>query len=155
MHCLAFYSPRRMVCLLCHKINYVWLSLKLTLHCCRVRNSKKTALFPPDTWPPRPWPLFAYNLAVSLYIFLKTLCYYIPQVFCDYHGHSRKKNVFLYGCSMKETLWQSGSPINTASLKEDPGYRVRLLYNKRKSQMRSLSYLICFSRVICPKTFEW
>ncbi|KAK1888032.1 Cytosolic carboxypeptidase 4, partial [Dissostichus eleginoides] len=32
-----------------------------------------------------------------------------PLVFCDYHGHSRKKNVFLYGCSLKETLWQSGS----------------------------------------------
>ncbi|XP_058252240.1 cytosolic carboxypeptidase 4 isoform X2 [Hemibagrus wyckioides] len=59
----------------------------------------------------------------------KGLLYYLcsigktPLVFCDYHGHSRKKNVFLYGCSMKETLWQSGSPINTASLKEDPGYR--------------------------------
>jgi len=62
--------------------------------------------------------------------FEKRLCYHIPQVFCDYHGHSRKKNVFLYGCSMKETLWQSGSTINTASLKEDPGYRVHLLaYN--------------------------
>ncbi|XP_060741894.1 cytosolic carboxypeptidase 4 isoform X1 [Tachysurus vachellii] len=59
----------------------------------------------------------------------KGLLYYLcsigktPLVFCDYHGHSRKKNVFLYGCSVKETLWQSGSPINTASLKEDPGYR--------------------------------
>ncbi len=40
MHCLAFYSPRR-TCLLCHKINYAWLSLKLTLHCCRARNSKR------------------------------------------------------------------------------------------------------------------
>uniref|UniRef100_A0A4W6GCR9 Cytosolic carboxypeptidase 1 n=1 Tax=Lates calcarifer TaxID=8187 RepID=A0A4W6GCR9_LATCA len=32
-----------------------------------------------------------------------------PLVFCDYHGHSRKKNVFMYGCSVKET--------------EDLGYR--------------------------------
>ncbi|KAI4824926.1 hypothetical protein KUCAC02_020639 [Chaenocephalus aceratus] len=46
-----------------------------------------------------------------------------PLVFCDYHGHSRKKNVFLYGCSLKETLWQSGSSVNTMGLKEDPGYR--------------------------------
>nr|XP_061813066.1 cytosolic carboxypeptidase 4-like [Nerophis lumbriciformis] len=46
-----------------------------------------------------------------------------PLVFCDYHGHSRKKNVFLYGCSVKETLWQSGSTVDTARLKEDPGYR--------------------------------
>ncbi|KAM9816335.1 cytosolic carboxypeptidase 4 isoform 4-T4 [Syngnathus typhle] len=47
-----------------------------------------------------------------------------PLVFCDYHGHSRKKNVFLYGCSVKETLWQSGSTFDTAALKENPGYRV-------------------------------
>ncbi|XP_077453053.1 cytosolic carboxypeptidase 4 [Stigmatopora argus] len=46
-----------------------------------------------------------------------------PLVFCDYHGHSRKKNIFLYGCSVKETLWQSGSTVDTAKLKEDPGYR--------------------------------
>lgn len=50
------------------------------------------------------------------------LCVY--QVFCDYHGHSRKKNAFLYGCSIKETLWASGSDVTTVGLKEDPGYRV-------------------------------
>lgn len=48
----------------------------------------------------------------------------VRQVFCDYHGHSRKKNVFLYGCSIKETLWASGSDVDTVGLKEDPGYRV-------------------------------
>uniref|UniRef100_UPI00398F85EE cytosolic carboxypeptidase 4 n=1 Tax=Pristiophorus japonicus TaxID=55135 RepID=UPI00398F85EE len=46
-----------------------------------------------------------------------------PLVYCDYHGHSRKKNVFMYGCSLKETLWQSGSSIDTATLNEDIGYR--------------------------------
>ncbi|XP_067827511.1 cytosolic carboxypeptidase 4 [Heptranchias perlo] len=46
-----------------------------------------------------------------------------PLVYCDYHGHSRKKNIFMYGCSLKETLWQSGSSIDTATLKEDIGYR--------------------------------
>lgn len=50
------------------------------------------------------------------------------QVFCDYHGHSRKKNVFLYGCSVKETLWQSGSAVDTLAFKEDPGYRVSLVF---------------------------
>uniref|UniRef100_A0A3B4A6M4 Peptidase M14 domain-containing protein n=1 Tax=Periophthalmus magnuspinnatus TaxID=409849 RepID=A0A3B4A6M4_9GOBI len=44
-----------------------------------------------------------------------------PLVYCDYHGHSRKKNVFLYGCSVKETLWQSA--VDTVGVKEDPGYR--------------------------------
>nr|XP_015198902.1 PREDICTED: cytosolic carboxypeptidase 4 isoform X2 [Lepisosteus oculatus] len=46
-----------------------------------------------------------------------------PLVFCDYHGHSRKKNVFLYGCSVKETLWESGVPLHALIFKEDPGYR--------------------------------
>lgn len=27
----------------------------------------------------------------------------VPYVFCDYHGHSRRKNVFLYGCSSEES----------------------------------------------------
>ncbi|KAL4623526.1 cytosolic carboxypeptidase 4-like [Arapaima gigas] len=40
-----------------------------------------------------------------------------PLVFCDYHGHSRKKNVFLYGCGVEETPRPPGSAIDG---KEDP-----------------------------------
>lgn len=48
------------------------------------------------------------------------------KVFCDYHGHSRKKNVFMYGCSVKETVWQSSiSSATSSALQEDLGYRVR------------------------------
>lgn len=46
------------------------------------------------------------------------------QVFCDYHGHSRKKNVFMYGCSLKETVWQSNISATSSDLQEDLGYRV-------------------------------
>lgn len=46
------------------------------------------------------------------------------QVFCDFHGHSQKKNVFLYGCSVKETLWQAACPAGSANLLEDVSYRV-------------------------------
>lgn len=42
----------------------------------------------------------------------KGLLSYIRQVlakevflFCDFHGHSRKKNVFLYGCSSLQSWW--------------------------------------------------
>ena len=42
----------------------------------------------------------------------KGLMSYIRQVlnkeiflFCDFHGHSRKKNVFLYGCSSLQSWW--------------------------------------------------
>ncbi|CAH0382667.1 unnamed protein product [Bemisia tabaci] len=27
----------------------------------------------------------------------------VPFVYCDFHGHSRRKNVFMYGCSPKES----------------------------------------------------
>ncbi|XP_044051756.1 cytosolic carboxypeptidase 1 isoform X3 [Siniperca chuatsi] len=46
-----------------------------------------------------------------------------PLVFCDYHGHSRKKNVFMYGCSVKETVWQSTISATSSDLQEDLGYR--------------------------------
>uniref|UniRef100_A0A8C5G9B3 Cytosolic carboxypeptidase 1 n=1 Tax=Gouania willdenowi TaxID=441366 RepID=A0A8C5G9B3_GOUWI len=46
-----------------------------------------------------------------------------PLVFCDYHGHSRKKNVFMYGCSLKETVWQSNISASSTELQEDLGYR--------------------------------
>ncbi|XP_030273086.1 cytosolic carboxypeptidase 1 isoform X4 [Sparus aurata] len=46
-----------------------------------------------------------------------------PLVFCDYHGHSRKKNVFMYGCSVKETVWQSNITASSSDLQEDLGYR--------------------------------
>ncbi|XP_051964232.1 cytosolic carboxypeptidase 1 isoform X3 [Xyrauchen texanus] len=46
-----------------------------------------------------------------------------PLVFCDYHGHSRKKNVFMYGCSIKETVWQTNVNTSNCDIHEDLGYR--------------------------------
>ncbi|KAH0628223.1 hypothetical protein JD844_009097 [Phrynosoma platyrhinos] len=45
----------------------------------------------------------------------------LPLVFCDYHGHSRKKNVFMYGCSIKETMWHTSAA--SCDLVEDLSYR--------------------------------
>ncbi|XP_062456659.1 cytosolic carboxypeptidase 1 isoform X1 [Rhea pennata] len=47
----------------------------------------------------------------------------LPLVYCDYHGHSRKKNVFMYGCSIKETMWHTNVSASSCDLIEDPGYR--------------------------------
>ncbi|XP_044301733.1 cytosolic carboxypeptidase 1 isoform X5 [Varanus komodoensis] len=47
----------------------------------------------------------------------------LPLVFCDYHGHSRKKNVFMYGCSIKETMWHTNVSAASCDLIEDLGYR--------------------------------
>ncbi|KAG7468180.1 hypothetical protein MATL_G00140060, partial [Megalops atlanticus] len=81
-----------------------------------------------------------------------------PLVFCDYHGHSRKKNVFLYGCSVKETLWQSGSSVNTATLKEDPGYRTIPKTLDRIApafSFNSCSYLVEKSREATARVVVW
>ncbi|XP_041966586.1 cytosolic carboxypeptidase 4 isoform X2 [Alosa sapidissima] len=81
-----------------------------------------------------------------------------PLVFCDYHGHSRKKNVFLYGCSMKETLWQSGSSVDTATLKEDPGYRTIPKTLDRIApafSFNSCNYLVEKSRASTARVVVW
>ncbi|KAM9470800.1 cytosolic carboxypeptidase 4 isoform 2-T2 [Clarias gariepinus] len=94
----------------------------------------------------------------------KGLLYYLcsigktPLVFCDYHGHSRKKNVFLYGCSVKETLWQSGSPVNTSSLKEDPGYRTIAKTLDRIApafSFNSCNFLVEKSRASTARVVVW
>ncbi|XP_034033171.1 cytosolic carboxypeptidase 4 [Thalassophryne amazonica] len=94
----------------------------------------------------------------------KGLLYYLnstgrtPLVFCDYHGHSRKKNVFLYGCSIKETLWQSNSAVNTVGLKEDPGYRTIQKTLDRIApafSFNSCSYLVEKSRSSTARVVVW
>ncbi|XP_068169276.1 cytosolic carboxypeptidase 4 [Antennarius striatus] len=94
----------------------------------------------------------------------KGLLYYLnsigrtPLVFCDYHGHSRKKNVFLYGCSVKETLWQSGSPVDTVGLKEDPGYRTIPKALDRIApafSFNSCNYLVEKSRSATARVVVW
>ncbi|XP_054632714.1 cytosolic carboxypeptidase 4 isoform X3 [Dunckerocampus dactyliophorus] len=81
-----------------------------------------------------------------------------PRVFCDYHGHSRKKNVFLYGCSVKETLWQSGSAVDTAGLKEDPGYRTIAKALDRIApafSFNSCNYMVEKSRSSTARVVVW
>ncbi|XP_073489632.1 cytosolic carboxypeptidase 1 [Aquarana catesbeiana] len=46
-----------------------------------------------------------------------------PMVYCDYHGHSRKKNVFMYGCSIKETVWHTNASAASCDMMEESGYR--------------------------------
>ncbi|KAI1904526.1 hypothetical protein AGOR_G00006550 [Albula goreensis] len=81
-----------------------------------------------------------------------------PLVFCDYHGHSRKKNVFLYGCSVKETLWQAGSTVNPAALKEDSGHRTIPKTLDRIApafSFNSCSYLVEKSRASTARVVVW
>ncbi|KXJ16139.1 cytosolic carboxypeptidase 1 [Exaiptasia diaphana] len=43
-----------------------------------------------------------------------------PLVYCDFHGHSRKKNVFIYGCSKAASISSGSSPeVDDASVSND------------------------------------
>uniref|UniRef100_A0A8V0Z743 tubulin-glutamate carboxypeptidase n=1 Tax=Gallus gallus TaxID=9031 RepID=A0A8V0Z743_CHICK len=94
----------------------------------------------------------------------KGLLYYLrsigraPLVFCDYHGHSQKKNVFLYGCSIKETLWQAGCMVDTAVITEDVGYRTlpKILDKVAPAfVMSSCSFLVEKSRESTARVVVW
>ncbi|XP_007430817.1 cytosolic carboxypeptidase 4-like, partial [Python bivittatus] len=94
----------------------------------------------------------------------KGLLYYlksqgrVPVVFCDYHGHSQRKNVFLYGCSIKETLWQAGCTVDTSKVTEDVGYRTlpKILDKLAPAfLMSSCSFLVEKSRDSTARVVVW
>ncbi|KAM6119333.1 LOW QUALITY PROTEIN: cytosolic carboxypeptidase 4 [Pterocles gutturalis] len=94
----------------------------------------------------------------------KGLLYYLrsigraPLVFCDYHGHSQKKDIFLYGCSIKETLWQAGCMVDTAVITEDVGYRTlpKILDKVAPAfVMNSCSFLVEKSRQSTARVVVW
>ncbi|XP_059952108.1 cytosolic carboxypeptidase 4 [Mesoplodon densirostris] len=81
-----------------------------------------------------------------------------PMVFCDFHGHSQKRNVFLYGCSIKETLWQSESTVSTSNLLEDVSYRTlpKILDKLAPAfTLSSCSFLVEKSRASTARVVVW
>uniref|UniRef100_A0A8C6DUS8 tubulin-glutamate carboxypeptidase n=1 Tax=Moschus moschiferus TaxID=68415 RepID=A0A8C6DUS8_MOSMO len=81
-----------------------------------------------------------------------------PMVFCDFHGHSQKKNVFLYGCSVKETLWQAEATVGTSNLLEDVSYRTlpKILDKLAPAfTMSSCSFLVEKSRASTARVVVW
>uniref|UniRef100_A0A8C2DTQ1 Cytosolic carboxypeptidase 1 n=1 Tax=Cyprinus carpio TaxID=7962 RepID=A0A8C2DTQ1_CYPCA len=81
-----------------------------------------------------------------------------PLVFCDYHGHSRKKNVFMYGCSIKETVWQTNVNTSTCDLHEDLGYRTlpKLLSQMAPAfSLSSCSFVVERSKEATARVVVW
>ncbi|KAK7146510.1 hypothetical protein R3I93_014072 [Phoxinus phoxinus] len=81
-----------------------------------------------------------------------------PLVFCDYHGHSRKKNVFMYGCSIKETVWQTNVNASTVDLHEDLGYRTlpKLLSQMAPAfSLSSCSFVVERSKEATARVVVW
>ncbi|OPJ70442.1 cytosolic carboxypeptidase 4 isoform B [Patagioenas fasciata monilis] len=111
----------------------------------------------------RQWLTPSSQLHPTIYHAKGLLCYLrsigrAPLVFCDYHGHSQKKNVFLYGCSIKETLWQAGCTVDTAVITEDVGYRTlpKILDKVAPAfVMNSCSFLVEKSRESTARVVVW
>uniref|UniRef100_H0UWK9 tubulin-glutamate carboxypeptidase n=1 Tax=Cavia porcellus TaxID=10141 RepID=H0UWK9_CAVPO len=81
-----------------------------------------------------------------------------PVVFCDFHGHSQKKNVFIYGCSIKETLWQANCAVGTSAVLEDISYRTlpKILDKLAPAfTMSSCSFLVEKSRASTARVVVW
>ncbi|KAJ8005972.1 hypothetical protein DPEC_G00123440 [Dallia pectoralis] len=81
-----------------------------------------------------------------------------PLVFCDYHGHSRKKNVFMYGCSLKETVWQTNISATSCDLHEDLGYRTlpKILSQTAPAfSMASCSFVVERSKEATARVVVW
>ncbi|KAM6181264.1 cytosolic carboxypeptidase 4 [Erethizon dorsatum] len=81
-----------------------------------------------------------------------------PVVFCDFHGHSQKKNVFIYGCSIKETLWQANCTVGASAALEDISYRTlpKILDKLAPAfTMSSCSFLVEKSRASTARVVVW
>uniref|UniRef100_A0A8C9VEX9 Cytosolic carboxypeptidase 1 n=1 Tax=Scleropages formosus TaxID=113540 RepID=A0A8C9VEX9_SCLFO len=82
----------------------------------------------------------------------------VPLVYCDYHGHSRKKNVFMYGCSIKETLWQTNVNAAACDLQEDLSYRTlpKILSQLAPAfSMASCSFVVEKSKESTARVVVW
>ncbi|CAH1796187.1 unnamed protein product [Owenia fusiformis] len=83
-----------------------------------------------------------------------------PLVFCDYHGHSRRKNVFMYGCSpsmswMNEDL---DNPAISSNKVEDTGYKTlpRLLQSSAASfSLGNCSFMVEKSKEATARVVVW
>ncbi|XP_037688917.1 cytosolic carboxypeptidase 4 [Choloepus didactylus] len=111
----------------------------------------------------RQWLFPRAHLQPTIY-HAKGLLYYLsskgrsPTVFCDFHGHSQKKNVFLYGCSIKETLCQAESTVDASTLSEDVSYRsLPKILDKLAPAftMGSCSFLVEKSRASTARVVVW
>ncbi|XP_050730928.1 cytosolic carboxypeptidase 1-like isoform X2 [Eriocheir sinensis] len=74
--------------------------------------------------------------AKALLEYLRSVAKVKVRVFCDFHGHSCQKNVFMYGCSYQQSWWPGDREVQ-----DDPDYR--LLPHLAQACMRTFSLWDC------------
>ncbi|XP_059081285.1 cytosolic carboxypeptidase 1-like isoform X2 [Tigriopus californicus] len=81
-----------------------------------------------------------------------------PFLFCDFHGHSRKKSIFLYGCSGDESWLPSDSDRSTNSSHTENQNKMLadLLHNRFQGfERKSCRYAIEKSRESTARVVVW
>ncbi|KAH3841440.1 cytosolic carboxypeptidase 1-like [Dreissena polymorpha] len=84
----------------------------------------------------------------------------IPLVYCDYHGHSRRKNIFIYGCSasMSWVVNDTNNPGVTGNKLEDNGFRTlpRVLDSiSPQFSLANCSFLVEKSKETTARVVVW
>ncbi|XP_076801976.1 cytosolic carboxypeptidase 1-like isoform X1 [Clavelina lepadiformis] len=80
-----------------------------------------------------------------------------PLIYCDYHGHSRKMNVFLYGCSHRESI-AAGEAATVQDGPEDAGYKTlpRLLSHLAPTfSMKNCNFVVEKSKAATARVVVW
>ncbi|XP_077988802.1 cytosolic carboxypeptidase 1-like isoform X2 [Glandiceps talaboti] len=82
-----------------------------------------------------------------------------PLVYCDYHGHSRRKNVFMYGCSSALSyLPEDNATVSSGSSgREDTSYKTlpRLLSNAPAFSLSNCSFVVEKSKEATARVVVW
>nr|CAB3220654.1 cytosolic carboxypeptidase 1-like [Phallusia mammillata] len=80
-----------------------------------------------------------------------------PLVYCDYHGHSRKMNVFLYGCSHKDSI-ASGEASTVLDGPDDSGCKAlpRLLNHFAPTfSMKNCNFVVEKAKASTARVVVW
>ncbi|KAL4227460.1 Cytosolic carboxypeptidase 1 [Mactra antiquata] len=83
-----------------------------------------------------------------------------PLVYCDYHGHSRRKNIFIYGCSagMSWIVNDTNNPGSTGNKVEDNGFKTlpRVLdYIAPQFSLANCSFIVEKSKETTARVVVW
>ncbi|XP_070542811.1 cytosolic carboxypeptidase 1-like isoform X3 [Ptychodera flava] len=83
-----------------------------------------------------------------------------PLVYCDYHGHSRRKNVFMYGCSSALSyLAEDNATVSSGSsgAREDTSYKTlpKLLTSAPAFSISNCSFVVEKSKEATARVVVW
>ncbi|XP_038077720.1 cytosolic carboxypeptidase 1-like [Patiria miniata] len=86
------------------------------------------------------------------------MCSRSPLVFCDFHGHSRRKNVFMYGCSEAQSQLADDVAAINGNKQEDTSYKTlpRILNQSAPAfSLSSCSFVVEKAKEATARVVVW